>query len=147
MMFDDSFAADEPVEEISRPARARGRGRGRAVRARGRAAASSRGRGKSRANDEEISIDDDEATQVVAAPERAKATRARGVRGRAAVPAAAAPAQSNITQAFARQSQSQTLSQRAAASSTPLTPVAPCTRPARKSTSAARGVCYISDSD
>lgn len=135
-VMNDYSVTDEPVEEV-KPARGRGSARGRS-RAR---ATSTRARAKTRPEADPIIIDDDDDDEYVrqlpkATPERGRSTRGRGTRARASQ-------SGSIAQAFAKQSQSLSQTQRVLPQPPVATPSS--ARPTRPSTS--RGICYVSDSD
>jgi hypothetical protein len=140
------------------PVQTRGRGRGRG---RARAAATStRGRGKGKAANKEAIIDKEDVTVISDSEEefipptklttpRQTAKSSRGTRGvRASAASNASVGSSQITQAFARQSQISTQVTQRIAPAAPTPTLAPtATRVARPKASSARGVCYVSDSD
>jgi hypothetical protein len=140
------------------PVQTRGRGRSRG---RARAAATStRGRGRGKAANKEAIMDKEDVTAISDSEEefipppklttpRQTAKSSRGTRGvRASAASNASAGSSQITQAFARQSQISTQVTQRIAPAAPTPTLAPtATRVARPKASSARGVCYVSDSD
>ncbi|KZS02945.1 Double-strand break repair protein MRE11A [Daphnia magna] len=154
---DDEMNVSNTLADVS-PVQTRGRGRGRG-RARAAMSTSTRGRGRGRGATKETKIDKEDVTIIsdseeefipvaaVATP-RQTARSSRGIRGARATAAANPPAASSqITQAFARQSQISTQPTQRAAPPTATGTPATTARSARPKASTARGVCYVSDSD
>lgn len=154
---DDEMEVSNTLADVS-PVQTRGRGRGRG-RSRAAMSTSTRGRGRGRGATKETKIDKEDVTIIsdseeefipvaaVATP-RQTARSSRGIRGARATAAANPPAASSqITQAFARQSQISTQPTQRAAPPTATGTPATTARSARPKASTARGVCYVSDSD